>query len=405
MARRVLLVVAAALLLGLWAQLPASADVAECAFDEGAAIATVTPADGSVVIEVDAGAITVDGLACGPATITNTDTVDVAAISGDTVTISLEGGTFSPGATDEGDGSSEIEFTFPLAYSSEMTILGSAGPDHVTAGLGPTPAEFLARNTADWPAFNFNADESVPDIDMTIVGTPSFLVDLRAGDDVYSGAGIGSAPPISYPHIIVFAGGGDDTVSVAGGSHYLGGAGEDILSFAWLPTSCTSQTYTGGGFVRCPEGDATFVNGRFERFVGHAGQDWLVGDGGDDIIRARGGDDQLWASRSNGILDGGPGIDLAIWDETRRVHADLREGSATLGGGWVQVVEGIEGLYGSRFDDVLIGDGGANRLFGSDGDDVLVGKGGIDVISGGLGTDACDLGLPGTGETIGTCEE
>jgi Ca2+-binding RTX toxin-like protein len=71
----------------------------------------------------------------------------------------------------------------------------------------------------------------------------------------------------------------------------------------------------------------------------------------------------------------------------------------------VQVVEGIEGLYGSRFDDVLIGDGGANRLFGSDGDDVLVGKGGIDVISGGLGTDACDLGLPGTGETIDTCEE
>ena len=49
---------------------------------------------------------------------------------------------------------------------------------------------------------------------------------------------------------------------------------------------------------------------------------------------------------------------------------------------------GIENLTGSDFDDVLLGDAGANTIDGGAGSDVLSGEGGSDVLIGGAGFDA-----------------
>ncbi|WP_343407493.1 hypothetical protein [Candidatus Amarolinea dominans] len=53
----------------------------------------------------------------------------------------------------------------------------------------------------------------------------------------------------------------------------------------------------------------------------------------------------------------------------------------------VLVVGTIENVNGSNFDDVISGDGNANRLNGNNGSDTLAGGAGADTINGGNGND------------------
>jgi Ca2+-binding RTX toxin-like protein len=53
----------------------------------------------------------------------------------------------------------------------------------------------------------------------------------------------------------------------------------------------------------------------------------------------------------------------------------------------VDVLINFENIEGSRYNDTLTGDSGANILWGLDGDDVLIGGGGDDTLSGGAGND------------------
>ena len=69
---------------------------------------------------------------------------------------------------------------------------------------------------------------------------------------------------------------------------------------------------------------------------------------------------------------------------------DLGRRTAT---GWgTDRLQGIESVLGSRFGDVLTGDGGRNRLSGQAGNDRLNGSGGGDLVDGGPGTDVADGG-------------
>ncbi len=52
-------------------------------------------------------------------------------------------------------------------------------------------------------------------------------------------------------------------------------------------------------------------------------------------------------------------------------------------------IVGIENVLGSPFDDVIYGDGGANRIEGGPGADYLDGRGGVDIADGGAATDTC----------------
>ena len=59
--------------------------------------------------------------------------------------------------------------------------------------------------------------------------------------------------------------------------------------------------------------------------------------------------------------------------------------------------DSIENLYGSRFDDILRGDSGANTIWGVAGNDLLEGGDGNDSLSGGAGNDTL---TGGTGNDI-----
>jgi Ca2+-binding RTX toxin-like protein len=409
---RIVLVVAA---LALLPASPAGAGVpvGECSFDAGNGVLTVTPAPAAVIYREGDG-IKVDDDTCDGATVTTVDTIDVTVVTaGDDLEIRLNTGPFAPGKTDEGDGSSEIEFTMS-GEAPDLMIRGTTGADHFAAAMGPAPAGLGIENAADFPAFDLNADEATPDIDVTLLTPGNTSIQLLPGDDTYSGAGIGDAPPIFFDVSGVTGGGGDDLIAPGyggglAGSIYVGSGGSDTFSFDWLPVGClpvaiptTTGSIVAAHGMTC-DGAAQFAYAKFERFVGHAGSDWFGGDTGDDVVMTRGGDDRLFAGGGDDVLDGGPGHDIGIWTETGRVEADLRTGKALVGA-WTQILIGLEDLIGSPNNDVLVGDGRDNRIGGEAGDDILRGKGGIDDLNGGGGVDACDIGLPGSGETVINCE-
>jgi hypothetical protein len=116
--------------------------------------------------------------------------------------------------------------------------------------------------------------------------------------------------------------------------------------------------------------------------------DVLMGDGGDLVngfhLDAGSGDD---------LLDGGPGLDAAGYEErTTPVAVDLADPAPDGGAGEADLLVGIEGAIGGGAGDVLAGDEGDNAFDGRAGDDAVDGRGGHDQLGGGTGADVLNGG-------------
>ncbi len=121
------------------------------------------------------------------------------------------------------------------------------------------------------------------------------------------------------------------------------------------------------------------VTAEVEVVSGTSSGELLMGGAEDDVLSGMDGDDRLRGGAGDNTLDGGDGLDTA--DYTRAsaaVTASLAAGTATIGAGTDTLVS-IERLIGSRFDDNLTGDSGANRLDGGAGSDRLSGGAGSDI--------------------------
>jgi Ca2+-binding RTX toxin-like protein len=118
------------------------------------------------------------------------------------------------------------------------------------------------------------------------------------------------------------------------------------------------------------------------------GIDTIYGYGGNDGIFGLGGNDSLVGGEGADYLDGGAGEDWAYYiDSTVGVTVSLLSGSGIGGEAQGDTLVDIEGLWGSRHDDVLVGDGGSNFLWGDQGNDTLKGGGGADELYGDYGND------------------
>src|SRR5260221_505190 len=119
-------------------------------------------------------------------------------------------------------------------------------------------------------------------------------------------------------------------------------------------------------------------NGRFNFFIGAAGNDTFIGGGGLDIVE--------YDSPISSIVPAGPaGITVTF--------PGGGTGTAATGGMGTDVFQGISGVVGSRFNDSISGGTGAD-------DQILIGSGGNDTIVGGGGNDTL-LGLQGNDSLVG----
>ena len=206
----------------------------------------------------------------------------------------------------------------------------------------------------------------------TIVGTRGDdLIVGTAGDDVIDGLR-------GFDRIRGL--GGDDRICGGGESDFVrGGGGDDAIEGAG-----GSDTAHGG-----PGADRIVL--------GAGGVEGLFGGPGDDrLFGGSGSFDGLIGGAGDDLLHGGLGQDLAeFFGAPNGVRADLEAGTAT-GQGEDRLIA-TEGLVGSNFDDVLLGDAISNLIVAQQGDDVVDARGsgtleglGADLMDGGGGDDVLE---------------
>lgn len=350
----------------LWPAAVARAAVS-CSFDGGTGIVSVSFAHGDVpTISRLGDAIAVDGVACGTATVANTDSIEVAFADdpdSDLVVVDLTGGLLAPGATDEGDGSSEIEIQITGGDGSfdTLRIVGTSGPDAFATS-------FLA--------VNLNAGETVIDPDIAVNDTISLELIGGDGDDELSLDRFDA-----FALATLLGGEGDDRLyGRLGGDDVLdAGPGRDVAEYPWAhelnlvwEESGDAQFFAGNGDVVANLEVAIMTDGGDTvSYLGDAvGETWL----GDSFDTVNVIDPSPLVSPDDRIIHGGPGdFDSIRFDLTPPFYASVELSPHTLGGIWPATYDGFEFVFGGPGDDRFLVErrGVYPVIVGEEGDDVL----------------------------------
>ncbi len=221
-------------------------------------------------------------------------------------------------------------------------------------------------------------------------------------------------------------GDGDDTLIGGGGNDTAGygaasGAVEVDLQFGFATGAAGNDTLvgienaTGGSFD-----DFLIGSSGANTLDGFGGNDGLLGQDGDDILYGSTGHDFLRGGNDNDTLNGGEDDDFLNgqagddilngdlgWDRAAystgavagvTVDLNIVGVAQNTGSQGFDTLIGIEHVSGTRFDDVLTGDGGDNWIWGGSdgsgitGNDNLSGGGGNDLVQVGAGTHVADGG-------------
>jgi Ca2+-binding RTX toxin-like protein len=347
--RRFLLVPIATVVLLSVPNVARASTATSCTFDGGTATVTATIGSGqSPTLERSGDAIVFDGGACGAATVTNTDTINVSApdhVTTEGLTVSIAGGQFAPGKTAEVDGTDEIEIALSLDGDEPLKVVGSSGPDTITMrGYG---TDLTSNSTSG-------------EFEITYpLTTATKSLDGGAGDDTLRMDNVYTSD--------VHGGPGDDTIEAAifAPSTYDGGADRDTIRYtaasgvivhATAPGAGTADR--GGGAIDTLTGVEKIVGSyASDTFYGSQGSDWFDGAAGNDWFLPWGGDDHV---------EGGDGFDtMSVGASMLPVTFDLT--SKTANGEGADTFDGIEVLQGSPNDDVFAGDPELALLVAIDG--------------------------------------
>lgn len=343
---------------------------------------TINAFGGNDLVEVGPGTVIADGGA-------GNDTLSVwannAALAGVTVSLLLQGG-----AQATGIGS--------MTLSGFENLSGSSGNDALT---GDGNANVLAGDTGN-DSLSGGAGNDI------LYGDGRVIIDTH-------NTGL-SGPIVTYPDVVaafpddpalvsgndVLEGGeGDDTIDGGGGSDtasyasasgivqvFLSPSGGSSSGSAGNDTLVSIENVTGSAFD-----DVIIGNLNANTLAGGGGHDSLRGQGGNDILIGGTGDDFLNGGLGDDSLTGGAGWDRATYSTGAiagvTVDLNIVGVAQNTGSQGMDTLSEIEHVSGTRFDDVLTGDGGDNWLWGgSDGSGVT----GNDVISAGAGNDLVQIG-------------
>ena len=243
------------------------------------------PAGGTATLAVVGGEIRFGEtpVACGVATTSNTDSVEILGVTGtaEHLTLDQSAGLLAPGATGESN-SPEIEVVASLGDAAdELVVIGTSGNDTFAAGLS---------------GVSLNSDG---DVDVTFDTLPGQIeFQGHGGVNFLTGRG-GFGAGLAYAGILTLVGGdlGDELNGGNGNDVIVGGAGNDVVS----GYAGNDQISGGGGNDTLTGSDGN------DTIVGGAGIDTLTGGFGDDVLEAD--DDE-----ADTQIHGGPGTDTAYVD-------------------------------------------------------------------------------------------
>ncbi|SFJ33683.1 type I secretion C-terminal target domain (VC_A0849 subclass) [Phyllobacterium sp. CL33Tsu] len=248
-------------------------------------------------------------------------------------------------------------------------LIGSAGEDRIDGGEGRDTVDYRGSETGIHVDLEIERQAVTPGLSYSSGDT---LVDI---ENV-----MGSA------HDDSITGNAKDNV-------FTGGAGADRL-FDNSTTDHDRASYTtsseavdvdlrrtGQQFGGDAEGDR--LHG-IENLSGSAFNDRLIGDAGNNVINGGDGAD---------FMDGGSGTeDIAEYTGSKAgIDVDLNRIVQHGGAAEGDQLIGFEGVYGSKYDDHIVGDAGDNFLTGNAGNDTIVGGGGFDRINAGEGNDTIEI--------------
>jgi trimeric autotransporter adhesin len=238
----------------------------------------------------------------------------------------------------------------------------------------------------------------------------------------------GSGPIVTYADFSTVFGDvpGDDTLEGGLGNDQLfGGGGTDTASYAGASgavfVNLTTGNASGAAGFDTLNGIENVTGSAFDdNLRGDAGANVLAGGLGHDFMRGLDGNDTLLGGDGNDYLDGGLGddsfdggagfdrISFAV-NALNGVTVDLNVAGPQATGHGTDSISGVEHLSGTKFSDVITGDGGDNWLWGGSdssgvtGDDTISGNGGNDLITVGNGNHILSGGS-GT-DTLGTTND
>lgn len=265
------------------------------------------------------------------------------------------------------------------------TVLGNSGSDTVgfPLSLNPVTVDLAAGRASGEGADLLRGLENAVGSDFGDVlrGNADKNIFLpQAGDDRVDGRGgfdlaFFDAPVDANLATHLSIGEGRDALV---GLEGLGGSEETLGSYRLTGDGADNVLLGGGG------ADVLNGGGGDDRVGGGIGNDALYGGSGDDILRGGPGDDQV-------VGNEGAQDSVSYLDAGAPVHIDLAAGTGT--GEGTDAISGVEGASGSRFSDVLTGDGASNDLLGHQGNDLISGGPGADFLGGGGGTNNLNAGL------------
>ena len=217
----------------------------------------------------------------------------------------------------------------------------------------------------------------------------------RGNDVLYGGAGVDQ----------LWGDDGDDSLFGGTGADALhGGAGFDyarydnatagVTAVLFLPSVNTGEaqgdTYDSieGIFGSAFDDNLQGTNSG-NTILGLAGSDLIFGLAGGDALYGDAGDDHLWGGLGTDYVSGGSGFDYVRFDyATVGVTARLDNAGGSTGEAAGDYYVEVEGLIGSAYADILVGDNAGNTVLGLDGADAIFGLFGNDALVGGDGDDS-----------------
>ncbi len=274
---------------------------------------------------------------------------------------------------DGGDGNDRLS-----GGTGNDVLNGNWGDDVLEGGAGD---DLLNGNWGeDTVSYAQDVSGVAVTLDIAADGTPSGTA---------TGTDAGNDTLLNIENIL--GGSGNDTLTGNDYSNVLeGGAGDDILDGGWgidtasfasavqgvavtLTDPATEPDGIAGGSA---SGDDTGndILRNIENVIGGAGDDTLTGNNLDNTFEGGFGND---------ILNGGGGIDTAIFTTALSpLTIDLTAGTAIGSETGNDVLTGIENITAGAAADRITGDDADNVLVGGDGDDIIFGGAGMDELHG-----------------------